>query len=153
MAHETQPTNRQARETAEELNPAPCSIPARLHDQRTGRSSWILARLAMHQHLADSMVWLTAPGLGDDIQAAKAGVLEVADVFVVNKSDLQGADETAEQLRSALHQAPAVGVGQWQPEVLCTSAVDESGAGEFLDVLDRHLAAAGAADPLDGDRG
>lgn len=96
------------------------------------------------RHLADTMVWVTAPGLGDDIQAAKAGVLEVADVLVVNKSDLQGADETAEQLRSALHQAPAVGVGQWQPEVVCTSAVDESGISEFLDVLDRHLAAEGA---------
>lgn len=96
------------------------------------------------RQLADTLVWVTAPGLGDEIQAAKAGVLEVADVLVVNKSDLPGADETAEQLRSALHQVPAVGVEQWRPEVVCTRAVEEAGTSRLLDVLERHLAAAAA---------
>src|SRR6476469_1327491 len=52
--------------------------------------------------LADTTVVLVAPGMGDAIQAAKAGILEIADVFVVNKADRDGADQTARDLRHML---------------------------------------------------
>jgi len=64
--------------------------------------------------VADVRVLVTAPGLGDDIQAMKAGLIEIADVLVVNKADREGADRTAQQLRSALslraHDRPEVPV-------------------------------------------
>lgn len=90
--------------------------------------------------LADSVVWVTAPRLGDDIQAAKAGVLEIADLLVVNKADLDGAEETAEQLRSALHAATGPVSTDWEPRVTFTQAIAKVGIADLCDLLGEHLA-------------
>ncbi|MCW2583199.1 MAG: Lysine arginine ornithine transport system kinase [Klenkia sp.] len=93
--------------------------------------------------LADTTVVLVAPGMGDGVQAAKAGILEVADVLVVNKADRDGADRTARELRSMLTMAPAQG---WTPPVLRTVAARDEGIGEVLAAVEDHrgwLAASG----------
>jgi LAO/AO transport system kinase len=88
--------------------------------------------------LADTTLVLLAPGLGDSIQAAKAGLLEVADVFVVNKADRPGADQVVRELRNMLAMDPGRRERQWRPPVVTTTAVEQEGYGELLDALDRH---------------
>jgi len=85
--------------------------------------------------LADTTLVLVAPGMGDGVQAAKAGILEVADVLVVNKADRDGADRTARELRSMLTMAPASG---WTPPVLRTVAARDEGIDEVLAVVEDH---------------
>ena len=70
---------------------------------------------------ADTTVVVVTPGWGDAIQASKAGLLEVADIFVVNKADRDGAAETGRDLESMLDLNPA-GAGGWRPPVLLTVA-------------------------------
>lgn len=96
--------------------------------------------------LADTTLVLLAPGLGDGIQAAKAGILEVADVFVVNKADRDGADHVVRDLRGmlALGSRPRPGVEPgtepWTPPVLRTVASRGEGVDEVVDAVDAHLA-------------
>jgi LAO/AO transport system kinase len=95
--------------------------------------------------LADSTVVLLAPGMGDGIQAAKAGLLEVGDLYVVNKADREGARELRRDLRSTLALADR-GEGAWQRPVLSTVATTGQGVPELVDALERHhhhLAASG----------
>jgi LAO/AO transport system kinase len=94
---------------------------------------------------ADTTVVLEAPEMGDEVQAIKAGLLEVADIVVVNKGDRPGAQRTAAQLRAML--APpgdaARPAGQplpKRPDVLVTTAVSGEGVPELLAALDRHRA-------------
>src|SRR5207245_11251868 len=68
--------------------------------------------------LADSTIVLVAPGMGDAIQAAKAGILEVADVFVGNKADREGADQAARDLRHMLSLGEPRGPEDWQPPIV-----------------------------------
>src|SRR4051794_20934065 len=80
--------------------------------------------------LADTTLVLVAPGMGDGIQAAKAGILEVADIFVVNKADRDGAAQTVRDLRYML----ALGgrrseAGAWRPPICKTVASRESDNG------------------------
>jgi LAO/AO transport system kinase len=77
--------------------------------------------------VTDVRVVLSAPGLGDDIQAMKSGLLEIADVLVVNKADRPGAEETLYQLTSALK----LRSGETTPAVLKTCAVDGTGVVEL----------------------
>jgi LAO/AO transport system kinase len=96
--------------------------------------------------LADSTVVLVAPGMGDGIQAAKAGILEIADVFVVNKADRDGADATARDLRNMLSLGERA---EWQPPIIKTVASRGEGIDEVMTALDRHrewLAASGRLD-------
>src|SRR5947199_2708084 len=72
--------------------------------------------------LADSTVVLLAPGMGDGIQAAKAGILEVADVFVVNKADRDGADQTVRDLKNMLALAEVQSPDAWKPPIIKTIA-------------------------------
>ncbi|OLT13951.1 transporter [Pseudonocardia sp. CNS-139] len=88
--------------------------------------------------LADTTVLLLAPGMGDGVQAAKAGVLEVADVFVVNKADRDGAEQTARDLRNVLAIGAQPGPGGWERPVLCTSAARGDGIAELVAALDAH---------------
>lgn len=82
-----------------------------------------------------SIVVVSAPGLGDDVQALKAGLLETADVHVVNKADREGADRTVAELRSMLD----FGVGEgWTAPVLPTCAESGQGVTELADALNRH---------------
>ncbi len=87
--------------------------------------------------LADTTLVLLAPGMGDGIQAAKAGILEIADVFVVNKADREGADSTARELRQMLTMAPR-GPGEWRPPVVKTVAARSEGIEELVDALSGH---------------
>lgn len=82
---------------------------------------------------ADVAVLVSVPGLGDDVQAIKAGVLELADVLVVNKADLPGAEQTARQLERMLKLRPADAL---QPLVVRTSAHDGTGVEKLIDVFD-----------------
>jgi LAO/AO transport system kinase len=91
----------------------------------------------------DTTVVVLAPGAGDAVQMAKAGILEVADVFVVNKADRDGAGETARDLRQMLHMGAA---RAWSPPVLSTTAVRKEGIEELWQAVDDHrtqLAASG----------
>ncbi len=94
---------------------------------------------------ADTTVVLEAPEMGDEVQAIKAGLLEVADLVVVNKGDKPGAQRTAAQLRAMLvASAPRDGDASRprpkRPEVLITTAATGAGVPELLAALDRHRA-------------
>ncbi|MEI4274117.1 methylmalonyl Co-A mutase-associated GTPase MeaB [Klenkia sp. LSe6-5] len=96
--------------------------------------------------LADTTLVLVAPGMGDGIQAAKAGILEVADVFVVNKADREGADRTARELRAMLTMAADTG---WRPPVVRTVASAGEGVDDVLARVEEHrswLASSGEGD-------
>lgn len=89
--------------------------------------------------LADTTVVLLAPGMGDGIQAAKAGILEVGDLYVVNKADRGGADQVRRELRGMLNLAdrPA---DAWRPPILPTTAQSGEGVPEVVAALDEHRA-------------
>ncbi|CAN5187377.1 MAG: methylmalonyl Co-A mutase-associated GTPase MeaB [Nocardioides sp.] len=87
--------------------------------------------------LADTTLVLLAPGMGDGIQAAKAGILEVGDIYVVNKADRDGADKVKRDLRSMLSMAVRP-TGAWKPPVLTTVAQTGTGIEEVVDALDEH---------------
>ena len=114
--------------------------------------------------LAHTVVVVTVPGLGDDVQAIKAGVLEIADVFAVNKADRDGADRTVRDLQIMLElrhsvaappgshdtqhrfvhgeaAAPPPGPGaDWEPPIVRTVAVKDEGIAELLAAIERHRA-------------
>jgi LAO/AO transport system kinase len=90
--------------------------------------------------LADTTVVLLAPGMGDAIQAAKAGILEVGDVYVVNKADRDGADSTVRELRHMLSLGAPRGPGDWRPPILKTVASRNEGVAEVVDDLEKHRA-------------
>jgi LAO/AO transport system kinase len=87
---------------------------------------------------ADTSVVLLAPGMGDGIQAAKAGILEIGDVYVVNKADRDGADATARELNHMLGLGEARAPGDWRPPIVRTVASRGEGVDELLDALDKH---------------
>lgn len=84
---------------------------------------------------AETTVVISTPGTGDDIQTMKAGLLEVADVLVVNKADLPGADHLAGYLRALLGMGPP---RDWQVPVLLTVATTGQGVEELASALDLH---------------
>jgi LAO/AO transport system kinase len=93
--------------------------------------------------LADTTLVLLAPGMGDGIQAAKAGILEVADIFVVNKADRDGADQVVRDLRymqSLGEQSPSQAKveGKWVAPILKTIAAKGEGADEVVDQIEKH---------------
>ncbi len=87
---------------------------------------------------AHTCVVVSVPGLGDEVQAIKAGVLEIGDVFVVNKADREGANRTATELEMMLHMAPDT--GGWLPKVYKTVATKGEGITELLDAIFEHKA-------------
>ncbi|MDE0775132.1 MAG: methylmalonyl Co-A mutase-associated GTPase MeaB [Nocardioides sp.] len=97
--------------------------------------------------LADTTVVLLAPGMGDGIQAAKAGILEIGDVYVVNKADRDGADQVARDLRGMLHLVDRSS-GGWQQPILKTVAQEGEGVVEVVTALDEHLAWLGSSGQL-----
>ncbi|MEO3855294.1 methylmalonyl Co-A mutase-associated GTPase MeaB [Acrocarpospora sp. B8E8] len=84
--------------------------------------------------LADSTIVLLAPGMGDGVQAAKAGILEIADVFVVNKADREGAQATIRELRNMI----ALSGASWRPPIVSTVAVRGEGVDDVVAALDAH---------------
>ena len=87
--------------------------------------------------LADTTLVLLAPGMGDGIQAAKAGILEIGDLYVVNKADRDGADQVRRDLRSmlALAERPE---GAWRPPIVKTIASKAEGLDEVVAEIDKH---------------
>jgi GTPase len=96
---------------------------------------------------ADTTLVLLAPGMGDGIQAAKAGILEIGDLFVVNKADRDGADQTARELRHMISLGPGTQPGAWRPPVLKVVATREEGVDAVVAAIAEHrqwLAESGA---------
>ena len=89
--------------------------------------------------LADTTLVLLAPGMGDGIQAAKAGILEIGDVYVINKSDRDGADQVRRELRSMLALADR-SEGSWKPPIVKTVASRGEGLDEVVAEIGRHHA-------------
>ena len=87
--------------------------------------------------LADSTLVIVAPGMGDAIQAAKAGILEIADIFVVNKSDRPGAQEAIRDLRTMLAMG-TYGPDAWKPPIVAVTAVTGSGIDDLVARLEAH---------------
>ena len=88
--------------------------------------------------VVDSVALVTVPGLGDDIQAIKAGVLEIADVLVVNKADRPGADETARDLAQMLTLGKLR--TDWKPPIIRTVAATGENVPQLVEALERHRA-------------
>jgi LAO/AO transport system kinase len=93
---------------------------------------------------AHTTIVVEAPGLGDEIQAFKAGILEIADIFVVNKADREGADKTANALKTMLDvgipiRSRDANAELWRPPVLKTTASEEQGIAALAAELDKHL--------------
>jgi LAO/AO transport system kinase len=97
----------------------------------------------------DSAVVVLAPGMGDAVQMAKAGILEVADVFVVNKADREGAAEVVRELRQMLHLGAA---RDWDPPVLTTAATEQEGVGSLWEAIESHRTHLGATGALGAKR-
>jgi len=85
--------------------------------------------------LAQVTVVVLVPGMGDDVQAIKAGIMEIADVFVINKADRPGADRLKRVIDVALHYRPPAA---WTPPVISTVGVTGDGIPELLAALDAH---------------
>jgi len=94
--------------------------------------------------LAHTTLVLQVPGLGDDVQAIKAGLLEIANIFVVNKADLDGADRVAGELAAMLATRTA---GRPLPAIVQVQAHQGRGIGELLAAIERHRAQAAATTP------
>ncbi len=95
--------------------------------------------------LAHTTVVIEAPGLGDDVQAGKAGILEIADILVVNKSDKTGADATAHSLTVMLEIGKELrseegdeGIHQWQTPIVMTSALNGEGITDLANKIRAH---------------
>jgi LAO/AO transport system kinase len=88
---------------------------------------------------ADTTIVVLAPGMGDAIQAAKAGILEVADIFCVNKADKTGAQDTARDLRSMLEMGPGRDEA-WSIPIVLTSATSDEGVDELWEAIRSHEA-------------
>ncbi len=85
---------------------------------------------------AHTSIVVTVPGLGDDVQANKAGAMEIADIFVVNKADREGADMAVLELETMLDLTNKRG---WKPPVVKTSAIEATGICQLVDKIDEHF--------------
>jgi LAO/AO transport system kinase len=88
-------------------------------------------------HLVHTTAVVSIPGMGDDVQAMKAGLLEIGDVFVVNKADREGAGELAQLLENVVAMRRYL-PGEWQPPVLKTVALRDEGVDRLIDLLFEH---------------
>ncbi len=88
---------------------------------------------------AHTTMVIEVPGMGDDVQAIKAGILEIADIFVVNKADREGADVTVRQLRTMMHLGGPPRDG-WEPPIVPAVAMREDGIAQIAAEVERHLA-------------
>ena len=87
--------------------------------------------------VAHTNLVLVVPGLGDDIQAIKAGILEIADIFVINKADRDGADKALREIETMVSMT-SFNEGEWKPPVLSAVAATDTGTVELLEAVDRH---------------
>jgi LAO/AO transport system kinase len=88
---------------------------------------------------ADVSIVTFVPGAGDEVQALKAGIMEIADIFVVNKADRDGADRTVASIESVLS-LQSFGPGEWRPPILKTEATTGKGVLELVEAIERFRA-------------
>jgi LAO/AO transport system kinase len=93
----------------------------------------------------DTTLVVVSPGWGDAVQVSKAGILEIADVFVVNKADRDGAEEAARDLRQMLRMGPKT---DWTPPIVRTSTVSGEGVEELWEAIESHRAHQESTDAL-----
>jgi LAO/AO transport system kinase len=101
--------------------------------------------------LADTTLVMLAPGMGDAIQAVKAGILEVADVFVVNKADRDGANATYHDIQGMIALGER-GPGQWRPQVVRAVAAQATGIDDVVAAIAKHRASLTEHDELQARR-
>lgn len=88
---------------------------------------------------AQTTVIVVIPGMGDDIQAIKAGILEAGDIFVINKADREGADKTFNELRQMIDMGyKKYEEGKWKPPIIKAEAVFDKGVTELLEEIEKH---------------
>ena len=87
--------------------------------------------------IADTTLVVLTPGLGDGVQMIKAGIMEIADVFVVNKADLPGAQKTVQEVRSMLNMGPRL---PWKPPIVTTVAAKGEGVEAVFAAIEQHRA-------------
>lgn len=87
---------------------------------------------------AHTTVVLEAPGMGDEVQALKAGLMEIADILVVNKADRPGAARTARALEMVINRNASAADDGWVPPILQTVALDGSGVSELWNAIEEH---------------
>lgn len=100
---------------------------------------------------AHTCVVVLVPGMGDDIQALKAGIIEIADIFVINKCDREGADRAESQLRLALEMSRKREDG-WELPIFRTEAVSDKGIAELVSGIHRHRQVLERGPGLEGKR-
>jgi LAO/AO transport system kinase len=86
--------------------------------------------------VADTVVLISMPGMGDDVQIMKAGIMEIGDIFVINKADREGCEHLATEIEMMLDLNKNSG---WRPPVLKTIATDNVGIQKLLEEIDRHI--------------
>jgi LAO/AO transport system kinase len=89
--------------------------------------------------LADCTLVLMVPGLGDDVQSMKAGLMEIANIFVLNKAEREGADRLTQQIEAMLH-LTAAGSGEWEPPIVRTTATEGIGVAALAETIERFRA-------------
>jgi LAO/AO transport system kinase len=89
--------------------------------------------------LADCTLVLLVPGLGDDVQSMKAGLMEIANIFVLNKAEREGADRLAQQIEAMLHLAMP-GRDEWEPPIVRTTATEGKGVAALAETIERFRA-------------
>ena len=99
-------------------------------------------------NLAHTAIVVLAPGMGDDIQAMKAGIIEIADIFVINKCEREGADKTERELRMVLSMSSRRD-NEWEPDIFQTEAILGKGILELLAGISRHKQALEQSGGLD----
>ena len=87
---------------------------------------------------ADTTVVVLAPGLGDTIQSMKAGVMEIADLYVVNKADRSGADELLNEVNVRVEQDAQIRKALWKPPVVKTIALENQGTDSLVEAIEKH---------------
>lgn len=88
--------------------------------------------------MAQTSIVVMVPGAGDEIQAIKAGIMEIADIFVVNKADRDGTERAMKDINNMLEMAPSEGDAFWKPKVLKTMAFKDDGIDELVDAVEEH---------------
>jgi LAO/AO transport system kinase len=86
-------------------------------------------------NISDTVVLINVPGLGDSLQTLKAGIMEIADLYVINQADRPGADESVKDLQLMVHES---GKTDWEPPVLKTVATEKQGIRELVEEIHRH---------------
>src|SRR5438477_2364870 len=89
---------------------------------------------------AQTVLVVSAPGMGDEVQAIKAGILEIADIFIVSKADKPGADQTVAELSMLLSLDSNRRKARWRIPVLKTAALKDQGITEVVDAMQKHYA-------------